>query len=99
MLKKMLIHGLIAATVIGGAAAVYAAGRDNGYTMDDVVPKMAVDATKTSGRNNGYIADSAEHAERNRYFWEEREDDHEREYERYGERSEHHRKHGKRDDD
>lgn len=31
MLGKMLIHGAVAAALIGSAAAVYAQARDNGY--------------------------------------------------------------------
>lgn len=31
MLGKMMIHGLVAAILIGGAAAVYAQAKDNGY--------------------------------------------------------------------
>ncbi|MBS0519514.1 MAG: hypothetical protein JSR90_12545 [Proteobacteria bacterium] len=31
MLKQMLVQGLIAALVVGGAAAVYAQARENGY--------------------------------------------------------------------
>tara|TARA_R110000787_G_scaffold79284_1_gene173393 strand:- start:850 stop:1149 length:300 start_codon:yes stop_codon:yes gene_type:complete len=99
MLKKMLIHGLIAAAVIGGAAAVFASGRGDGYAMDNSAPAKHVDAGKTKDGNNGYITDGAGHGERHRYFWQEREDDHEREYERYDERSEHRRKHGERDED
>ncbi len=31
MLKKMLLQGLAAAVMVGGAAAVYAQAQDNGY--------------------------------------------------------------------
>ena len=55
LLKKMLIHGLIAAAVIGGAAAVFASGRGDGYAMDNSAPAKHVDAGKTKDGNNGYI--------------------------------------------
>jgi hypothetical protein len=97
MLKKMLIHGLIAATVIGGAAAVYASGRGDGYEMDVAAPVARVESAKVEGANNGYIADRSGHSDHNRYFWQERDDDHERDH--YGERSERHREHRDRDDD
>jgi len=99
MLKKMMIHGLIAAAVIGGAAAVYASGRGNGDGMDNAAPAMRADTGNPQSANNGYIADGDGYTKRNRYFWQEREDDDERKHDRYGEGSEHHRKHGKRDDD
>lgn len=53
MLGKMLIHGLVAAAVVGSAAAVYAQVKDNGY--------LTPQATQTDGRapvemkDNGYI--------------------------------------------
>lgn len=97
MLKKMLIHGLIAATVIGGAAAVYASGRGDGYEINDANPAMPVESAKIKGANNGYIADSTGHNDHKRYFWQERDDDHERDH--YGEKSERHREHRDRDDD
>ncbi|MBY0319387.1 MAG: hypothetical protein K2X72_11735 [Reyranella sp.] len=40
MLKKMLLQGLAAAVLIGGAAVVYAQVRDNGY--------LSAPQTKTS---------------------------------------------------
>lgn len=95
MLKKMLIHGLIAAAVIGGASAVYASSRSGGYAMDNAAPIMPVDAGSPESGTNGYIADKSGYTERNRFFWREGEDEHER----YGEDSEHHRKHAEHDDD
>ena len=97
MLKKMLIHGLIAATVIGGAAAVYASGRGDGYGMNDASPVMPIESAKIDGANNGYIADHTGHRGHNRDFRQERDDDHESDH--YGERSERHREHRDRDDD
>lgn len=41
MLGKMLIHGLLAAALIGSAAAVYAQSADNGYLKPDAVAPQA----------------------------------------------------------
>lgn len=38
MLGKMLIHGLVAAALVGGAAAVYAQARDTGYLSPGTAP-------------------------------------------------------------
>lgn len=38
MLGKMLLHGCVAAAIIGSAAAVYAQSKDNGYLSPDAVP-------------------------------------------------------------
>jgi hypothetical protein len=46
MLAKMLVHGLVAAILIGGAAAVYAQARDSGQPS-------AAPAQATS--DNGYL--------------------------------------------
>lgn len=97
MLKKMLIHGLIAAAVIGGAAAVYASGRGDGYAMNDAAQATLVESGKVESANNGYIADRTTRSEHNRYFWQERDDAHERDH--FGERSERSREHRDRDDD
>lgn len=97
MLKKMIIHGLIAAAVIGGAAVVYASGRGEGHAVDNAAPAMRADAGNATVGTNGYIAGASESSERDRSFRKERE--HTRDHDHYGERSEHRRKHGKRDDD
>ncbi|MEQ9491005.1 MAG: hypothetical protein RIM72_18665 [Alphaproteobacteria bacterium] len=95
MLKKMLIHGLIAAALIGGASAVYASGSGNGYAEFDAAQIMSVDDANPGSGKNGYVADRSGYTESNRFFWQEDEDDHER----YGEASEHRRKHDEHDDD
>ncbi|GAB6051499.1 hypothetical protein JCM17960_03190 [Magnetospira thiophila] len=95
MLKKMLIHGLLGAAVIGGAATVYASGRSDGYEMKNAAPVMRVESAKIKGTDNGYIPDSAAHGERKWSFWQERDDEHGR----YGERSEYRGKYRDRDDD
>lgn len=97
MLKKMVIHGLIAATVIGGAAAVYASGPGDGYVADNAAPAMPADTSNAIAGNNGYIADTSGYSDRNRAFRLERK--HERDHDHHSKKSEHRRKHGNRDDD
>lgn len=48
MLGKMLIHGLVAAAILGSAAAVYAQAKDNGYLAPAAIPEQrkGVVATK-----------------------------------------------------
>lgn len=41
MLGKMLMHGLLAAALIGATAAVYAQAKDNGYLQPDAVAQQA----------------------------------------------------------
>lgn len=41
MLGKMLVHGLVAAAIIGGAAAVYARIADNGAPFAQVAQAQA----------------------------------------------------------
>ncbi len=48
MLGKMLIHGLVAATVIGSAAAVYAQAKDNGY----------LSPATTAEQQRGFVAET-----------------------------------------
>ncbi len=99
MLKKMLIHGLIATAVIGGAAAVYASGRDGNYSMENAASIMRVDAGNPKIGSNGYISDSGGYTENTHLFRWGHEDEHEREYERYSDSSEHRHEHGERDYD
>ena len=73
MLRKMLVHGLIAAAVIGCAAAVYADGRNDGPATDIASPAMRAETGPRTDRDNGYIADSAGHTERNRHLRQARE--------------------------
>ncbi|HLO74829.1 MAG TPA: hypothetical protein VK196_00055 [Magnetospirillum sp.] len=44
MLGKMLIHGLVAAAIIGSAAAVYAQAKDNGYLKPEAVQARSAQA-------------------------------------------------------
>lgn len=99
MLKKMLTHGLIATAVIGGAAAVYASGRDGNYSMENAAPIMRVDAGNPKSGSTGYISDSGGYIEKTRLSRWLHEDEHEREYERYSDSSEHRHEHGERDYD
>jgi hypothetical protein len=49
MLGKMLIHGLVAAVILGSAAAVYAQIKDNGY----LAPAATPDRKTESGADIG----------------------------------------------
>jgi hypothetical protein len=53
MLGKMLIHGLVAAAILGSAAAVYAQVKDNGY----LAPAATADQRKEEVADmvNGYL--------------------------------------------
>ena len=102
MLKKMLVHGLIAAAVISTAAAVYAAGRGNGYVMENAAPTGQAEADNRGAIDNGYITDGARRGDRDRdrYSFQRRE--HDRDHGRhrdYDEKSEYRFKYGERDDD
>lgn len=98
MLKKMFIHGLIAAAVIGTTAAVYAAGRGDGYALENTVSAKQGDIGGRDAPGNGYIADGGQGTERDSFFGflgtrgHDRDDDH-------GERSEHRRERHDHDDD
>jgi hypothetical protein len=76
MLGKMLIHGLVAAAVIGSAAAVFAQAKDNGYLKPDAVlaqpAQAAVAPAKTGAQraDNGYLVagrDASEQALRDHH--------------------------------
>ncbi|MGE5548675.1 MAG: hypothetical protein ACM33T_17350 [Solirubrobacterales bacterium] len=55
MLGKMIIHGLIAATLIGSAAAVYAqAARDTGY-LSPTGPSAPTQTSANPDKDNGYL--------------------------------------------
>ncbi|TAN61509.1 MAG: hypothetical protein EPN20_12335 [Magnetospirillum sp.] len=61
MLGKMLIHGLIAATLIGSAAAVYAQGKDNGYLPSTAKPAAVsgkLEAPPAGKEADGYVRPS-----------------------------------------
>lgn len=100
MLKKMLVHGLIAAAVISTAAAVYAAGRGNGYAMENAASAGQAEADNRGAIDNGYITDGARRGDRDRYSFQGRE--HDRDHGRHrdhDEKSEHRLKYGERGDD
>jgi len=98
MLKKMLIHGLTAAAVIGAAAAVYAAGRDHADAIDNAAPAVQADTGGRTATGNGYIADGGKRSERDGAFRLFRAHDRDRDDDD-DERSEHRRKHHDHDDD
>lgn len=54
MLGKMLMQGLIAAALIGSAAAVYARATDNGPLASTAMPDRPKDAAGTE-TGNGYL--------------------------------------------
>lgn len=60
MLGKMLIHGLVAAAVIGSAAAVYAQTKDNGYLSPTQPPAKVEPARAAPVGADGYIRPAAE---------------------------------------
>ncbi len=97
MLKKMLVHGLIAAAVIGGAAAVYAAGSGDGDAMDNATSALGAETVARKDGSNSYIASTAESPDRKRSFRGEHEGEHQHKYRSEG--TEHRREHGNRDDD
>lgn len=85
MLGKMLIHGLIAATLIGSAAAVYAQGRDNGYLPSTARPTAVsgtVEAPPAGKEADGYVRPSRDDKR-----------------ERSGKAERHHERHHDEDDD
>lgn len=53
MLWKMLIHGVVAAALIGSAAAIYAQATDSGYLSSAFTqPSIAPDAAAKGGDGN-----------------------------------------------
>lgn len=59
MLGKMLIHGFVAAAIVGSTAAVYAQAKDNGYLSPQAAAPKAAEA-KAADRamaagDDGYI--------------------------------------------
>jgi hypothetical protein len=63
MLGKMLIHGLVAAAIIGSAAAVYAQAKDNGYLKPEAIQTQPAAPTAKAARvedrkggTTGYLA-------------------------------------------
>lgn len=59
MLGKMFIHGLVAAAVIGSAAAVYAQAKDNGYLKPDAGAARQVADDRQVVAERGYVPDRA----------------------------------------
>jgi hypothetical protein len=75
MLWKMLVHGLLAAILIGSAAAVYAQAKDTGH-LSQTAPQAG---TGTAGTADGYVRPAAAEArkdgERNKHSRDDRDDD------------------------
>lgn len=92
MLKKMIIHGLVATVLIGTVAAVYAEGRHSGYLLPNAASTSATEIGSRPLESNGYLTDSDQRKERQKPFFQngERHDE---------EGTEHHRKYGNRHDD
>ncbi|MDP1753063.1 MAG: hypothetical protein Q8L22_26720 [Reyranella sp.] len=65
MLGKMMIHGLVAAILIGGAAAVYAQASDNGYLSATPVQTRSDSGTVTQD-DNGYLRSTTRDGHRDR---------------------------------
>lgn len=65
MLGKMMIHGLVAAILIGGAAAVYAQARADGPTAqsDNGYLQPGTGGTRTDRDGRKHAAKSERHAE------------------------------------
>jgi hypothetical protein len=59
MLAKMVIHGLVAAILIGGAAAVYAQAKDNGY-LSAAPAQARTDGVTAAQSDNGYLKSPAD---------------------------------------
>ena len=55
MLGKMMVHGLVAAILVGGAAAVYAQAKDNGY-LSAAPAKAGTDDGTAARSDNGYLS-------------------------------------------
>jgi hypothetical protein len=59
MLRKMLVHGLAAAILIGSAAAVYAEVKGNGY-LSPAMAQTKIDDKATAKGGDGSSRPSAE---------------------------------------
>ncbi len=73
MLKKMIIHGLVAAAVIATAAAVYAEGRDSSYLSPNAVTTVASEIGSRPLESNGYLAENGQGRERHKSSSQDRE--------------------------
>lgn len=58
MLGRMLIHGLVAAVLVGSAAAVYAQAKDNGYPAPDTIQTKGTAPAEVKP-DNGYLRPAA----------------------------------------
>ncbi|NQV99404.1 MAG: hypothetical protein HQ483_06885 [Rhodospirillales bacterium] len=92
MLKKMIIHGLVAAALIGAAAAVYAQSREGGYLLPNTASTPSTEIGSRLLQSNGYLTDNDRRREGLKSIFRDR--DHEGE-----EGTEHRRKHGSGHDD
>lgn len=54
MLGKMMMHGLVVAILVGGAAAVYAQAKDDGY-LSAAPAKSDTDNGTAARSDNGYL--------------------------------------------
>lgn len=82
MLGKMIIHGLVAATMIGAAAAVYAQTRNDGYASP-APSQISRAASPDKAADDGYMRPTEFR------FRERDDDDHEYESRRDHERRDH----------
>lgn len=55
MLGKMMMHGLVVAILIGGAAAVYAQAKDDG-SLSAAPAKAGTDNGTAARSDNGYLS-------------------------------------------
>ena len=55
MLGRMMVHGLVVAILVGGAAAVYAQAKDNGY-LSAAPAKAGTDDGTAARSDNGYLS-------------------------------------------
>jgi len=59
MLGKMMMNGLVVAILVGGAAAVYAQARDNGY-LSTAPAKARTDTGTVARSDNGDLSPANE---------------------------------------
>ena len=73
MLWKMLVHGLLAAILIGSAAAVYAQAKDTGY-LSPTAPQAGI-AGPADGSVRPAAAEARKDGERHKHSRDDRDDD------------------------
>lgn len=93
MLGKMLIHGLVAAAIVGGTAAVYSQITDNG------APSPQIAQTETAGQSNVVATLLARNEDVRPVRAEARSDDRDRSFRSDRQRDRHDRKRDHDDDD